>query len=293
MLRSMTGYAKHSFEYEGVSYLVEILSVNRKNLEISLFLPKDLLQLDVEIRKILMQIAQRGHLTLKLTKEGGDFFSEDLMPQNKVLQKLKNFWEEQAKLLEIPKNSITLDFLADQYEKLPKTQKKDLEGFWAVLKSSIHKAGKEFVQSKTHEGEALSVFFKDRVFLIAQYLEEIRNELSHIPKNHQDKLLSLFKDFDLSSSEMQEKIARELVLYLDRADINEELERLSTHIKTFTSLIDESTEAVGKHLDFLIQEFHREANTINSKSQSIAITNLGLKIKTEIEKIREQLQNIE
>lgn len=289
----MTGYAKESIQDDGISYLLEILSVNRKNLEITLFLPKDLLQFDLEIRKILSQFAQRGHVTVKLSKDLCEGLSKELMPQKEVLASLKSYWEDNAIFLGYAKESVDLEFLVNQYDKLPKTQKSNLDNFWVQLKKALLSAGEKYLSSKEKEGKELSVFFKKHLEIIQEATDMIKQRLEKEPLNHQNKLTELLKDFDIHSLEIKEKIAREVVLYLDRGDINEELERLTTHIKTFYTLMSTSKEPVGKHLDFLIQEFNREANTIASKSQTIEVTNLALKIKSEIEKIREQLQNIE
>lgn len=293
MLKSMTGYGSESFEDEGIIYLVEIHSVNKKNLEITLYIPKDLLFLDIEIRKLLSSFAYRGQLTLKLSKDVSSSGVSSFLPDKTLLKTIYDSWKDIALGLNYPLENLSLEFIADQADKLPKAQKKDPEDFKKKLFAAIKKAGDSYIQTKQKEASHLRNFFTASISSMRGLLESIQHEIKSIPQMKKEKFQELFKEFDLTSLDLKEKIAKEVVLYVDRYDVTEEIHRLEAHLKVFERSLENPQESVGRSLEFLVQEMHRETNTLGSKSQSLSVTNAVLQIKSEIEKIREQVQNLE
>jgi uncharacterized protein (TIGR00255 family) len=289
----MTGYGSASFEDQGTLYLVEIHSVNKKNLEISLYLPKDFLYLDIEIRKFIANFASRGQITLKLSKDVSQAGVISILPDKTLLKQIYEGWKEVCHSMNYPLNQLSLEFLAQQTEKFPKYQAQDREGFKARLLKSIQSACEAFLKMKHQEADHLRLTFVANIKAIRVSLANIQKMIQEYPQAQKEKIEQLFRDFDLSSSELQEKIAREVVLHIDRYDISEEIHRLQAHLQAFEHALDYPKDSVGRNLEFLVQEIHRETNTIGSKSQILAITTEVLQIKSELEKIREQVQNIE
>jgi uncharacterized protein (TIGR00255 family) len=292
----MTGYGKASFADEEVFYLLEIHSVNRKNLDISIFLPREMFALDIEIRKWIGEHVKRGQVTLKLSKDTQHDTADFYIPNLSVLKSFKQSWDKLGEELGFSKGQISLEFLIDQLEKLPRSQKKELDVFAPKLKKAFEETMAAFLDMKRKEGFALHQE-------IVKYLEIIKRELASIGDyskevldEYRTKLETRLKEFDLFNEEVKDRIAREVVLYADKSDLTEEIERLTAHVKSFEEKIQNASisgESIGKTLDFIVLEMNREANTIASKSQHLQITNIALTIKSEIEKIREQIQNIE
>lgn len=293
MLRSMTGYGSETFEDDGVIYTVEIHSVNKKNLDVSLYLPKDLLFLDIEIRKLLMQFASRGQLTLKLSKDINPSNVQGYLPDTQLFKSVYESWQHLAKISGFAQDQLSIEFIVEQIEKLSKSQKKDPESFKRKFFTAINKAGHSYLAMKYKEAAQLQKFLQGALDRIKEILDKVKLELSGLPQLQKAKFEELFKEFDLSAQDLQEKISREIVLFLDRYDVSEELQRLESHLQVFSETMQKKEESCGRNLEFLVQEMHREANTLGAKSQILAVTNLVLQIKSEIEKIREQVQNIE
>jgi uncharacterized protein (TIGR00255 family) len=293
MLQSMTGYGKQSFIFEKVSYLLEVHSVNRKNLDISIFLPKELLSLDVEIRKKLSAHIRRGQVTVKLTKEGTEAAIESLLPDFDTLAQLKASLSSLCDSLGFSKGSIDFPFLIAQFEKLPRSQKKDLNLFTEELDFTLEKALMDFKEMRISEGAMIKEQFCISLNIIKELLIKVEHEAKDLPTLHRKRLEEVFKEFSLGSSETQERLSKEAALLSDKGDISEEIARLSSHVKTFEEKIESTQHSIGKVLDFLVLEMQRESNTIGAKSQTLSLSSYALAIKSEVEKIREQVQNIE
>lgn len=291
-MKSMTGYGKAHFVAEGVSYLLEIHSVNRKSLDMVVFLPRDMLPLDIELRKWIGQHVKRGQVTLKLTKEVSADAVARILPEIAMLKAFKKSWEHLAQELGYQKEDLSLPFLMGQLDTFPKAHQQDLQGFSQMLEKAFHEAVGSFLQMKQTEGNVLASEMKKSLEKIRQCLKSIGNYAQEVAEEYRKKMVAKFQEFDLASDEMKEKIVREVVLYVDKGDITEEIGRLSAHLMSFEDKMH-SDDAVGKPLDFIVLEMNREANTMAAKSQQLHVTTIALAIKSEVEKIREQIQNIE
>lgn len=288
----MTGYGKVSFADEGVLYLLEIHSVNRKNLDMSIFLPREMLPLDIELRKWVGEHVKRGQVTIKLTKDMQADALEGSLPDASLLRAFKKSWENLANELGYDRKELSLTFLMSQLEHLPKSHRHNLEAFSEKLKQAFQEAVTSFINMKHIEGLALAQEISKSLSKIKEEVSSIGDYATEISEEYRKKLESKLREFDLAHDDLKEKIAREVVLYADKGDITEEIGRLSAHIKSFEDkmMLEDS---IGKTLDFIILEMNREANTMAAKSQNLKVTSIALSIKSEIEKIREQIQNIE
>ena len=291
--KSMTGYGKEEFVHQGLSYLVEIHSVNRKTLEISMFLPKEILSLDLDIRKKLSSVIKRGHVTFKLTKEnesGSQGFSAFEPHSLKLFQtSLKTLSAD----LGYDPSAITFEFLVDQYEKNTKFLKKFDEEFTKLLLIAIDNALNKFLDVRIQEGELLIKALLEHLNFIRKAIEEIKQSSASIVDDYRKKIETKIDEMILSSADIQERIAKEVIFYVDKIDISEEIQRLSSHLEAFEKTLFSKEEAVGKKLEFIVLEMQRESHTLTAKSQQLSLINQGLLIKSEIEKIKEQLQNLE
>jgi uncharacterized protein (TIGR00255 family) len=289
MVKSMTAYSRVSASAPFGHFVVEIHSVNHKMLDMSIYLPKSFLCFDIEVRKWLSNLLERGQVTLRLTMQGeGEKFFSNYLAQ---LKNLKEGWEKLCRELNYDPNAmIDLSFLVNQLQDLPVVEsKEEEEATKAILKEAVESALGPLMQMKETEGKALVLDIQKRLNIIEEniFAIELKKE---IPLAHfQKKLLERLKDIGQFHVEAEERIAREVALLAEKMDITEELVRIRDHIDKFRRHLFSLEKAVGRTLDFLTQEMHREVNTLGVKSSASDIS----EIKAELNKIREQVQNIE
>lgn len=295
MIKSMTAYSRSSVSSPVGRLVVEIHSVNRKMLDMSLHLPRDLLRFDIEMRKWLSKSLERGQVTLRLSLQsegvGGKLFS-DTLNQLKVL---KGSWEKLCSELGYDsQRMIDLPFLVGQLQSNSSIEtKEDEEAIKSALKEAIDNALKDLMLMKEGEGMVLSSDIQKRLKAIEENILAIEQK-KELPLLHfRRKIEERLKEFSLLQIEMEERVVREVALLSDKMDITEELVRLHAHIDQFRLHLHSPEKAIGRTLDFLTQEMHREINTLGSKSCDSEISLFVVKIKSELDKIREQVQNIE
>jgi len=288
MTRSMTGYAQaKSKELDGLTWTVELHSVNRKVLDIHSHLSRELLSLDMEIRKAITKVVHRGKVSVKLHCVK----AKDALVSLPRLKKLKSEYTKTAKELKLSTEEITLPFLLQQMERSsieeeisPKTA--------AELKKTLEKALNGLIKMKETEGKALAVDVTKRLKKLIANLAFIEKESDKSPENYREKLSSRLKDL-FEEAEADERILREIALFSEKVDVTEEITRLKSHFKQMEDLLVSKENSIGRTLDFLNQEMLREINTIGSKTAILSVTKKVIDSKAELEKIREQVQNIE
>lgn len=286
----MTAYGRAtSTEIGDLSWVVEIHSVNRRGLDIHLHISKELLFMDIDLRKAISKEVARGQVTLKISfkKLKGNESSITM------LKKLKSFWEKGAKELGYPKESVDLPFLLDQMDRTPIEEfglsEKKIQ---TELKKALSEAMDAFITMKEVEGKALALDIKGRIKAIGEHLKKIEKEAKGAPQKYREKLLEKLEDV-LAGAADDERLLKEVAFYAEKIDITEEITRLKSHMKQALDLIASKEKSIGRSLDFLNQEMLREINTIASKSGSLSVTKEAVNAKAELEKIREQVQNIE
>ena len=291
MIYSMTGYGKSSSSKNKISAEVEIKSVNSRFFEISLKLPSVLSAYDYEIREMIKTKVQRGkiNVVIHFKKDGVEngFVSVDpkkLAIQLALIKKIK-------KAADI-KEDIKLDHLLSSKD-IFTTQDTELSKVELdIIKSALNKALDKLIQMKKKEGAELSKDFSNRVDNINSKVSEIENDYRNSIEEYHNRLKLRIQELTGNVEINEDRLNLELALIADRADITEECVRLKSHLKFFKESLKNENEP-GKKLNFLCQEMNRETNTISSKSISTSIIHSSVLIKEEIEKIREQLQNIE
>ena len=287
----MTGYGKSSSSKNKISAEVEIKSVNSRFFEISLKLPSVLSAYDYEIRELIKTKVQRGkiNVVVHFKKDGVEngFVSVDpkkLAIQLALIKKIK-------KAADI-KEDIKLDHLLSSKDIFTSQDTELSKVELDIIKSAINKALDKLIQMKKKEGAELSKDFSNRVDNIDSKVSGIEDDYRNSIEEYHNRLKQRIQELTGNVEINEDRLNLELALIADRADITEECVRLKSHLKFFKESLKNENEP-GKKLNFLCQEMNRETNTISSKSISTSIIHSSVLIKEEIEKIREQLQNIE
>lgn len=292
MIRSMTGFGRGNIEQEGRSFTVEMKSVNHRYCDLNVKMPKSFMSLEDRMRKLIQQKVNRGKIDVFITqmnyeKQGAKVILDENLADSyvKCLNKIKEKYEikENPSLSLIAKfpDVITL-----------KQEEEDIEEIWTTLSKTLDEALNMLVDMREREGSKLNKNILLKCDYIKSSLDKIEEKSSLVVNEYKEKLTERLKDLLQDYQIDENRIAMEVALFADKSCIDEEIVRLNSHIVQLKHTLD-LNEPVGRKLDFIIQEMNREANTIASKSTNLDITQLVLNIKSEIEKIREQVQNIE
>ena len=294
MVRSMTGFGRGENSDEIKSFSVEIKSINHRYNDIIVKTPKHINYLEEKVKKLVRKYVLRGrvevYVNLEYIKESDVEVSVNIPLAKSYKTALLKICDE----LEIEKN-IDISLIT-KFPDILKTQKKqeDEEQVWETLKPSLVSALENLLEMRETEGSILSEDIVEKTIKIENMISKIEERSPMIVLEHKEKLVKRIEELLENKSEIDEnKLSNEVAYFADKAGIDEELVRFKSHILQLRSTLTSSDEAVGRKLDFLIQEINREINTIGSKVADVEITNNVVEIKTELEKIREQIQNIE
>lgn len=299
MLKSMTGFGRGQYEDENFSVTVEMKTVNHRYNEVAIRLPRFLNPLEDKIRKTILKTVNRGRIDVFIN---ADYTSSE----NCTLKVDKNLAAAYHRALQEVGSAIGLEELtlnsAQEVMYLSRCQDVinvkegffDVETVWPKVEKAVAEALKNLVAMRETEGGNIYGDFIYRADLIAEKLTQIEARSPMVVEEYQAKLTERLNNLlaDHNITVEPERLLQEVAIFADRASITEEIVRLKSHIKQFKNIIN-SDQPVGRKLDFLIQEFNREANTIASKANDYTLAQIVVEIKAEIEKIREQIQNIE
>jgi uncharacterized protein (TIGR00255 family) len=292
MIRSMTGYGSADIERDGQSLTAEIRSVNHRFCEVSIRAPKVIGLFEDQIRQLIAERFSRGKFNLTITwsgtGEGGEVLKLNEIVADRyvaLLEQLRTRYKIDSGL-----DIKTLAALPDVFE-WEHSALTD-EQTWALVKQLVLSACDNMNAMKAREGQALAKDLEQRLTLIRTQLDVVVERAPLRPTEAKERLMARIKAL-LGDVEMDPiRIAQEVAMMVDRLDCTEECVRLSAHLDQFRSLI-EGAELAGRKLNFLLQEMNREANTIGSKSNDVDITRGVIVMKEEIERLREQVQNVE
>ncbi|MEW6702510.1 MAG: YicC/YloC family endoribonuclease [Bacteroidota bacterium] len=291
MISSMTGYGKGVVRRGDISIEAEIKSLNNRYLDLSLRVPKFLMNKEFEVREKIKNRIRRGKVYLSVTVRKGEFeerFNEIDPAAVKYAVGLLKDIKKSAKITD----KISLSDLLLFQNMLFKDDNEQASEEFGLVVEAIDKAIDELNRMRGAEGRELEKDLRKRIQIIENALNEIENASDESVKAYFEKIKEKAQQLVAEFSNNKERLNIELALIAERADVTEECVRLRSHIKMFLDTVEKSDDA-GRKLNFIIQEMNREANTINSKSVSSEISHNGISIKEEIEKIREQIQNIE
>ena len=290
MIRSMTGFGRGKYENEGREYLVEIKSINHKYCDIGIRLPRSLNGIEYKIRQEISKKISRGKIDVYIEFRNNS--SQNTCANlNKNLAKLYiNDLIELGKETGVDYNFNIID-IAKMPDVLIKEDNNDEDLIFNEVSVALNEALNKFIEMREFEGNKLKEDIEKRLDILDLKIAEIAKESTGLVEEYIVKLNERIKEI-LRNDVDEARLAQEVVIYSDKISIEEELTRLKSHVSQFRKLLKEASP-IGKKLDFLTQEINRETNTIGSKTSSLDVTNLVVDLKTEIENIREQIQNIE
>lgn len=289
---SMTGYGKGEYKVGGVELTCEIKTVNNRYLDVNVKAPRIFTAYEDVIRKLVREKLTRGHadlyVSLKDKREKATAFTVDLSVAGGYVAAAKDLEKAFPDL----ENDLTLSMLL----RYPDVLKQDEaaaadEELITALTTAVGLALDNLNAMRAVEGKKLEEDMLARVALIESTVEKIALRAPKIREEYQERLTAKVKDYLAEVNPDEGRLLTEVAIFADKSNIDEELTRLRSHISQFREICKEGI--VGRKLDFLVQEFNREANTTCSKSNDVEITRAGLALKNEIEKIREQVQNVE
>lgn len=291
-MKSMTGYGRAKLDKNNRIYKIEIKSVNHKYSDITIKIPRSLSYLEDDVKKQIASNISRGKIDVFVGFENYSqadkqiTINEELAKQ--YIQKFKKLAEE---------NELSSNISITEITKLPDVVTlKETDDDEEIIKDELLQCTKEainnFIEMRLQEGNKIKEDLKKRIDKVETMVNKISGYSTGLIEEYVVKLEERVKELLKTDIVDKSRLAMEVVLYADKCSVEEELTRLKSHIIQFNNFLEVS-EPIGKKMDFLLQEMNRETNTIGSKSGSLEITNLVVNIKTELEDIREQIQNIE
>jgi uncharacterized protein (TIGR00255 family) len=293
-MKSMTGHGWGACAADGFKITVELSSVNRKQGEISVALPRDLEVLEAQVRDEINRCVARGRLTARITLHAAEGKESAQVRLNHPLARA--YARELGRLareLKLP-GPVSLDTLLRAPGVLQSDAgATDAEVFWPAVEKALRKALAMLVNTREREGKHLQKDLSHRIAIMGKAVARVREQAPLVQERYRQQLLTRIKNAGLEEGQIdEERVLKEVVFFADRADITEELTRLQSHFQQFDDCL-KSKEPVGRMLDFLAQEMNREINTIGSKANDSQISREVVVLKTELEKFREQAQNVE
>jgi len=292
-MRSMTGYSKLNYEDENYIISMEIKSVNNKNLATKVKLPYNLNLLENYVRAEIATFISRGSIDFRIEFEDKNEslknlkYDEDLAKScMQILNKMEEDFNE--------KFSNKLDFLVRNFGVI---SQKDLdseeEKYKEIISLKLRELLQDFIKTKVEEGNRLRSFFKEQLNILKSKVEEIKKLKPQVVENYRERLLANVNSVKADIDFKEEDILKEILLFSDRVDITEEVSRLESHFKQLEYEFNADKDSQGKKIEFIFQEIFREFNTMGVKSNMYEISKLVVEGKNELEKMREQIMNIE
>ena len=292
-MQSMTGYGKAEYSQNGITLTVELKTVNNRFLDIIPKYPRAFVSLDDLIRKTVQQKIKRGRVELFVTYQ-------NVNESGKILVVDKSLAEQYTKLAKefADEYSLTNDFCVTTLMRSPDVVTEQMaiqddgDFLTEILRQTLCDALDKLVEMRSVEGEKLESDLLARVATVEMLVSEVETRAPAIKAEYQARLRAKMEEILGDAKFDETRLLQEVAIFADKSNIDEEITRLKSHIAQFRDICAKGVD-VGKKLDFLMQEFNRETNTVCSKSNDLEITRLGLALKNEIEKMREQVQNLE
>ena len=292
MIKSMTGFGRCEIQQDSKKFTVELKSVNHRYLDVNIRMPKKFNFFETSIRTLLKSYANRGKVDIFITYEDLSQAQSSVKYNPLIAAEYMKYFKQMEEEFGL-ENDINVSALARFPEVLTmEEQVEDEEELWNGLKKALEGAFAQFVETRITEGENLKEDILAKLTFLEQEVSEVEERSPQIVAEYRKKLEEKVAEL-LADTQMEEnRLAAEVILYADKICTDEEVVRLKSHIQHMRATLEEK-EGIGRKLDFIAQEMNREANTILSKANDIEVSNHAISLKTEIEKIREQIQNIE
>ncbi|OEH85745.1 YicC family protein [Desulfuribacillus stibiiarsenatis] len=293
MLKSMTGYGRSTQSFLGYSVTVEMKAVNHRYKEVVIRMPRDIISLEEPIKKRIGDRVKRGRVDVFITIEQDKGLQESIQINPDIIAAYiiaaKKIAEEHPDV----KNDLSiLDIMRLPDAVSVKKFEISVDEFAEPLGLLVEQALVELLEFRKNEGISLEQDFQNRLAVTEEYVSSIETTILSSITEYTDKLRKRLNELLVDINIDEDRLALEVVIFADRTNIDEELTRLKSHIYQFRKFLKEE-DAIGRKLDFLVQEMNREINTIGSKANHIDLSNYVIEVKSELEKIREQVQNVE
>ena len=292
MIKSMTGFGRYEAVTEERKVVVEMKAVNHRYCDISIRLPKKLNFLETAIRNTIKQYINRGKVDVFITyedyTEGEACIKYNRAMAGEYLKYLNQISEEFGITNDV--NNVILSRYPDVF--VIEEQSIDEEKLWSYVKEAVEKACQGMIETREQEGKNLKKNILEKLDFVYDNTCVIEEKAPLLVSNYREKLYAKVQEILEDTKIDDSVVATEVTIYADKICVDEETVRLKSHVKAMQNTL-ELDESIGRKLDFITQEMNREANTILSKADDMEITNIAIDLKTEIEKIREQIQNIE
>ena len=291
MIKSMTGFGRYEYQTGSKKFTVELKGVNHRYLDVNIRMPKKFNFFETAIRTLLKQYALRGKVDIFITYEDNSESQAALKYNETLAAESMRYFKQMEESFGID-NDIRVSTLAHCPEVLIMEEKPDDEdALWSGLQMALKGAFAQFVETRTTEGENLKKDILNKLSGMETLVGHVEERSPQIVEEYRKKLEDKIHEL-LDVPVDENRMAAEVILYADKICTDEETVRLKSHISHMRDTLEE-TEGIGRKLDFIAQEMNREANTILSKANDLEVSNYAIGLKTEIEKIREQIQNIE
>jgi len=291
-MQSMTGYGRSEVRHAHLALTVEARSVNHRYLDIALRSPRFYAPLEARMKQRVSTYFTRGRIDITLVLQESSTTGRTLLLDHTLAQQYYEALQRLQVSLGLP-GTIDLSLIASLRDVFRVEEASaDIENDWDIIAQGLDAALQALRTMRRQEGEVLSHDFHLRLQAMAQQSQNIRQRVPQVVVEYQQRLEQRVKDLFAQFELDPNRVAQEAILFAERSDITEELTRLDAHMQACARLLS-SSEAVGRKIEFLVQEMHREVNTIGSKSNDTEIAHSVVELKSELERMREQIQNIE
>ena len=292
MIKSMTGFGRAEVMGGNRKFTVEMKSVNHRYLDINIKMPKKISFFESAVRNLLKEYIQRGKVDVFITYEDYNEDNFSLKYNEEAAKEYLGYLQKMSETFGL-ENDVKVSTLSRYPEVLTlEEQSVDEKELWAVLEKALRAASRQFVESRITEGENLQKDLIGKLETMLTYVDFIEERSPQILKEYRARLEAKVAELLADTQLDENRIAAEVTIFADKICVDEETVRLRSHVEATKNTLSEGG-SVGRKLDFIAQEMNREANTILSKANDLAISDTGINLKTDIEKVREQIQNIE
>ncbi|MES2920883.1 MAG: YicC/YloC family endoribonuclease [Verrucomicrobiota bacterium] len=291
-MHSMTGFGRGSAATDAWQATVEISAVNRKQAEVVVQAPRELNELDARIRKAVLTVVSRGRIQVSVNIERPEGAVADFRIDPALALAFSKAFGELGRTVGYPVIPAAADFLRQPGIVAAGSSEIDAEAAWLAIEPALTDALAQLAAMRESEGDHLMADFWERLGTLHSFVRKIETEAPGRPIRQRELLTKRLRDAGLELDPADERVAKEIALFADRCDVSEEITRLDSHFVKFREYL-QAAEPPGRALDFLCQELFREFNTIGSKANDAGIAQTVVEAKTELEKIREQVQNVE
>ncbi|AQX53990.1 YicC/YloC family endoribonuclease [Priestia flexa] len=291
MIRSMTGFGRGRADNEVQAVTVEMKSVNHRFCEITVRMPRQLMEIEDKIKKIIQTYIKRGRVEVFVTISGEGLAKKTLQTDWELLGEYMKAFQEISERHQLSKSVEIQDILHMPDVMTTSEEEVDQTSIHQLVFTAVEQAVGQLLTMREKEGQELYQDLVQHLTNIQQLRDEVESLAPTVSEQYEDRLRKRLTDY-LEGTIDEQRVLAEVAIFAEKADVNEELTRIHSHLTQFFQTID-TTDVIGRKLDFLVQELNREMNTIGAKANNGKIAQCVIDMKTQLERLKEQVQNIE